>query len=445
MRQHGRIARTAQVVVLGTLVLLCAAAPAEQVKLNVELAHPMLQAGRKQKTYLKVGLTGFEMTAEERTPVNVAIVLDKSGSMSGEKIARAKEGAIMAVNRLRPDDIVSVVAYSQGVEVVVPATKARDREKIVAAINRMEAGGRTALFAGVSKGAREVRKFIDPGRVNRVVLLSDGLANVGPSSPRELSEVGASLNKEGIAVTTFGLGLDYNEDLMTQLAVKSEGNHFFARTAADLRKAFDLEFSIGLAVVAQEVVVKIACADGVRPVRVLNADADITNGRVVVGLNQIYSKREAALLLEVEVSPGEVGEVRDVASVEVTYANMQTETTDRLTSDLSVRFVKSARAAREHRNREIMVAVVQKLANEQNIRAMELRDEGKVKEAQQALQQNAEYLRANAHELDSKKLEKEAEENEEDAEAVESARRYKARRKDMQDRQSEQGPPSLAF
>jgi Ca-activated chloride channel family protein len=79
--------------------------------------------------------------------VNVAIVLDKSGSMNGEKIARAREGAIMAVNRLRPDDIVSVVAYNDTVEVLLPATKVRDREEIITGINRLEVGGRTCATA----------------------------------------------------------------------------------------------------------------------------------------------------------------------------------------------------------------------------------------------------------------------------------------------------------
>mgnify|MGYP003380095548 CR=1 FL=1 len=78
--------------------------------------------------------------------------------------------------------------------------------------------GSTPLFAGVSQGAPELRKFLDKNRVNRVILLSDGQANVGPSSPNELGRLGLSLGKEGIAVTTIGLGLGYNEDLMAPVS-----------------------------------------------------------------------------------------------------------------------------------------------------------------------------------------------------------------------------------
>ncbi|MBM4033097.1 MAG: hypothetical protein FJ291_15120, partial [Planctomycetes bacterium] len=95
--------------VVGLLALGAAGALGDQVKLNVALGKPFLMAGQKQTVFLKVGLTGFPLAGEEqRTPVNVAIVLDRSGSMSGEKIAKAKEAALMAIEKLGPRDIVSV-------------------------------------------------------------------------------------------------------------------------------------------------------------------------------------------------------------------------------------------------------------------------------------------------------------------------------------------------
>src|SRR6185436_579493 len=139
--------------------------------------------GQKQTSYVRVGLTGIPINDTGRTPVNVAIVLDKSGSMAGEKLRKAKEAAIVSIDRLGPNDIVSVIAYDQTVEVLVPATKVSDRLALHRAIERLSADGNTALFAGVSKGAAEVRKFLDPHRVNRIILLSDGQANIGPSSP----------------------------------------------------------------------------------------------------------------------------------------------------------------------------------------------------------------------------------------------------------------------
>jgi Ca-activated chloride channel family protein len=214
-------------------------ADAQKLALNAMPGFSILKADQKQQAWLRVGLKGFRLEREgTRAPINVAIVLDRSGSMQGEKIQRAREAAIGALDLLGADDIVSIIAYDSDVNVLVPATKLTDKEHVAAIIRAIQPGGNTALFGGVSKGAAEVRKFIDDKRVNRVILLSDGLANVGPSSPGELGDLGASMKKENISVSTLGLGLGYNEDLMVQLAGKSGGNHQFIENASELADIF---------------------------------------------------------------------------------------------------------------------------------------------------------------------------------------------------------------
>ena len=112
---------------------LASLATAKQVGLDVSMANPLLLAGKKQTAYMKVGLTGFTLEpAGERSPVNVALVIDKSGSMSGDKIRKAREAALMAVDRLGSEDIISVVAYANSVSVLVPATKVSNRTAILA-------------------------------------------------------------------------------------------------------------------------------------------------------------------------------------------------------------------------------------------------------------------------------------------------------------------------
>lgn len=370
---------------------------ADQVSLNVGLANALLQADEKQTTYLKVGLTGFERSSSNaRAAVNVAIVLDKSGSMSGEKIERARAAAIAALGRLGEQDIVSVIAYDNSAQVVVPATKMSDRQAVVNAIQNIRAGGSTALFAGVSKGAAELRKFMSKERVNRVILLSDGLANVGPSSPGELASLGRSLGKEGIAVTTIGLGTGYNEDLMAQLAANSDGTHAFAESADDLDRIFVAEFGDILSVVAQEVVVNIRCKKGIRPVRVLGRKAEINGNTVIAQFNQIYSKQQKYVLLEIEVAAGVAGSSRDVADAEVSYANLGTRTTDTLTSSIATRFTKKDAELVASVDRDVMVACVSQIANDNAKRAVALRDAGKVEEARELFISNGRYLTTNA-------------------------------------------------
>jgi Ca-activated chloride channel family protein len=403
---------------------------ADRVRMQVGMASDQLEADKKQIGYIKVGLTGFERSSERRTPVNVAIVIDRSGSMAGEKIAKAREAAVLAVDRLNDEDIVSVVAYNDTVSVLVPATKVSDKDSIRSGIERLEARGSTALFAGVSKGSDEVRKFLAKNRVNRVILISDGQANVGPSSTSALAELGESLVKERICVTTIGLGLDYNEDLMTQLARKSDGNSGFANTSEDLVRLMKSEFGDVLGVVAQEIVVRIECEDGIRPVRVLGREADISGRTVQVQINQLNASQEKYVLLEVELPATRSGKARDVASVKVTYANMGTKSTDTLAGAASVRFTDSLAEVERSVNRDVMVAVVTQTAVERNKLATELRDKGRVEEARALLNDNVSYLYSNATQLKSEALHKYSVKNGIDAGNLDEVN-WNRQRKDM--------------
>ena len=378
---------------------------ASQVLMDAALDKPVLLANQKQKAYLRVGLTGFAMEDESpRTPLNVAIVLDKSGSMRGEKIAKAREAAIMAIERLAKDDILSFVTYDHTVNVVIPATKVIDKEEIFEKIRRIEAEGYTALFGGVSKGAAEVRKFLSDARVNRVILLSDGLANRGPSTPSDLGELGTSLIKERISVTTIGLGLDYNEDLMAALALRSDGSHYFAEEASDLEGVFEKEFGRALSVVARDVRIKINCGEGVRPVRVLGRDYDVDGQTVSVLINDLYSEAEKFTILEMEVPPTSSDESLEVATVEVTYDNMKTKTPDRLSSTLSAKFSSSESLVKEKTDSEVMVDVITLITTEKSQLAMKLRDEGKIDEARKLFISNHEYLEETGNKYNSEKL-----------------------------------------
>jgi Ca-activated chloride channel family protein len=394
----------------GLAVLPGGLGAAEPVQLQIALGHPVLRAGDRQTTYVKIGLTGARIHREsDRAPVNLALVIDTSSSMQGDKIVKAREAAIMAIQRLAANDIVSVVEYNSTVRVVVPATKLTDRESVCDAIRRLETRTNTALFAGVSKGAEEVRKFLGRDRVNRVVLISDGLANVGPSSPEELGELGSSLIREGISVTTIGLGDGYNEDLMSRLARRSDGSHYFAEGSTDLARIFQSELGDILTVAAQEVTVTIICADGIRPIRMLGRDAEIVGRKVIATLNQIYSEQEKYLLLEVEVPAMAAGATLPVATVDVAYANLQTKAGGAMQGSVAARFSDSAEAVEKEVNRDVMVAAIEQLANATSKLAVRLRDEGKVEEARKLILSNYGYLKDNAARFQSDKLQQQAE------------------------------------
>lgn len=383
------------------LALLCgligSEISADQLKLDVSSVRSTLKAGEKQTTWVRVGLDGFKLESEKaRPPVNLAIVLDKSGSMQGEKIEQARKAAIDALSLLNSEDIVSIITYDSTVSVLVPATKLSDRPMVEKAIRGINASGNTALFAGVSKGAAEVRKFLAKDRVNRIILLSDGLANVGPSSPGELGSLGASLLKENVSVSTLGLGLGYNEDLMVQLAGSSGGNHHFIEDATELADIFRSEFDDVLSVVAQEVDIRITIPEGLRPVRVLGNSAEINGQQIISRLAQIYSSQNKHLVIEVEIPEQDLASRIELANVSVSYTNMKTSNSDRLSGSTKVGFSDSDQKVQDSLNRTVMADVVALVSSEQNKLATKYLDEGDLLKCRSILQQNVRYLDANA-------------------------------------------------
>ncbi|QPJ62115.1 MAG: VWA domain-containing protein [Candidatus Nitronauta litoralis] len=413
MKKIKHILRTAGLVAL--IGLIAVPAPARQVNLDVALGTPVITAGKKQTAFLKVSLIGQEHHSD-RAPVNVSIVLDKSGSMAGDKIEYAKEAAIMAVNRLEAQDTLSLVTYDNVVRVILPAQNVVNKANLQNRIRNISSGGNTALFAGVSKGAHELRRYLESTRVNRVILLSDGLANVGPSTPSELGNLGSSLSREGISVTTIGLGHGYNEDLMTRLAGYSDGNHYFARSASDLVTVFNNEFSNVLAVVAKDVNVIIHCRHGIRPIRVLGRNYEIMGQRVSVDLNQLSSRQEKFVMLEVELPEGSAGQSREVASVDVNYLDLKSKRSDALQGLAAVRYSAAPEEVKRATNRKVMEKAVEQVSNEMSKDVLKSLDEGRVEEAQRLQEKNVSLLKESAKKYDSPALQSLMSEAEEDAE-----------------------------
>ncbi|WP_081005620.1 vWA domain-containing protein [Trabulsiella odontotermitis] len=378
---------------LGLLVMTTGAGaqePARKVAIKSELASPVVLENSQDKNYLKVSLVGFPLNAGKRSPINLALVIDRSGSMGGDRIEQAKEAAVMAVNTLSSQDTLSVVIYDDVVDVIVPPAKVSNKAALISQIReRVTARGGTALFAGVSRGINEASQYLKKEQVNRIILLSDGQANVGPSTTGELAELGKIAARKGIAITTMGIGDGYNEDLMAAIAQYSDGNHVFVQNTGDLEKAFAHEFGDVMSVVAQDVVVEIRLADNVKPLRLLGREGEIRGDTVTVKLNQLYANQEKYVMLEVLPAKGSAAQSKPLADVNVSYNNLATKQQDRWDEKLAMRYTASTSEVQKEQVDEVIVdSAIQKSAIE-NERALELIDEGKMDEAKAVLRQSS--------------------------------------------------------
>ena len=393
-RRHALQAITVAFVT-GALTITPNARAAEPITLTARLAQPVMKSGDRQTNYLRIGLNGCEPQRKaDRTPVNVAFVIDRSGSMAGERIAQAREAAIMAVKRLDDGDIASLVIFDDKVDVPVPARKVTDQSYFIDRIQQVGARGNTAIYAGVDAGAAEVRKFKDPHRLNRVVLLSDGQANVGPRLPNEFAELGRKLLAEGISVSTIGLGAHYNEDLMLQLARAADGNHAFASAPTDLIQIFNREFNDVLASCAQMVSIDVELKPGVHAVRALSRDGTIEDAHARFQLAQVYAATEHYVLMEVAFDTTAAADEREVGVVRVAYTAPESGARQTLEAPILARFSANEADVTANADKIVMASVIEQSTRERAARAVALRDQGRVEEARALLSENTREINA---------------------------------------------------
>jgi len=201
-----------------------------------------------EATYALVRIVAPEapVTTESvvRTPLDIALVIDRSGSMRGQPLETAKECAVRIVKGLRPDDRISIVTFDDEIDIVQALTAVGDAKDIEARIRSIQSGGSTNLFGGWEEGAKQLAPFIKKDRIARVILLSDGQANQGLINESEIFTHVSKLAGTGITTSTIGLGHGFNESLLAGMAKSGEGVANFGQTPEDLDEAFEQQFAI---------------------------------------------------------------------------------------------------------------------------------------------------------------------------------------------------------
>lgn len=264
-----------------------------------------------------IRLTGqAPATPASRVPLNIALVLDRSGSMQGEKLQAARDAAAFLVRRLAAEDRVSVVTYDHGVETLVSGAEGESHASLGRIIHDIESGGSTNLSGGWLRGRELVADARrDPG-MNRVVLLTDGLANAGIVDPQQLTALAATAKGRGVTTTTIGFGEDYDEDLLRAMADAGGGNTYYIERPDQAPGVFEEEIEGLLSLAAQNVTVEIRPRDAARLTAIWNdyPASDTPLGRRLE-LGDVYAREPKSLLVEFFVPA--IVETPDVEIAEV--------------------------------------------------------------------------------------------------------------------------------
>jgi Ca-activated chloride channel homolog len=246
-----------------------------------------------------------------RRNLNLSLVIDRSGSMAGAPLHHALKAAEAVVDQLAPADTLSVVVYDDVVETTVAAQSVVDKVALKAAIARVRAGGITNLSGGWLKGCESVKQNLDPQKINRVLLLTDGHANMGIQDPQVLTATSGQKAEEGITTTTLGFGSGFNEDLLISMARAASGNFYFIQSIDEAAEVFGIELDSLRAVVGQNLTVTLDLPAGVQLVDTLSLAQVSQNaaGQTVISLGDLYEGEDKLLGLRLSVPAAQVGQL----------------------------------------------------------------------------------------------------------------------------------------
>ncbi|MBA3825065.1 MAG: VWA domain-containing protein [Ktedonobacterales bacterium] len=333
------------------------------VNITTQLARePLPVTGEAQMAYLLVEVRAGAILADvPRPPLNLALVLDRSGSMRGPRLQYMKAATAAVIDLLTPDDVLSIITYDDMIDLVADAQPVGDPAVLKAAVEMIEEGGGTAMALGMSLGLAELRRHLGPHSLSRMIVLTDGPTN-GDEEQCRLLATGAG--SEGIAIAPLGFGAEWDETLLEDIATASGGDPpEYIRAPGDVIGCFTNQVQTARGVVIPGLTLDMRFVAGVTPRRVTRVapflramDASITDRQIAMHLGDLALDIPQALLVEIVIEPKRGGNFR-IAQIE-TSSSAGTEAA-MLRSDVVVTF--SASATKRPQMRPVVLHYVERV------------------------------------------------------------------------------------
>ena len=346
-----------------------------------------------------INFRGEDNAQSNRRPINLSLVLDRSGSMSGSPLRNALKAAEQLVEFLQPEDYLSVVVYDDMAETVISPQLVTDKKAIKTAIKKIRARGITNLSAGWLMGCDYVAAQQKSELLNRVLLLTDGLANMGIVDPAVLIDTAQNKAEAGIMTTTLGFGSRFNEDLLIDMAEAGGGNFYFIQSGDDAANVFNIEMESLTSIVGQNLKVELLPKNKIQVAEVLNKyPSQEKNGGIELFLGDVYHVESKPLVLKLAI-PAIATEGRvDLGTIEYSYDRVVEGRIEKHTASLplSIAVVSQAQAEKEELNIDVTQQVSQLRIARKKDEAIAIADNGNYQQAAEILSQAVAELKSQA-------------------------------------------------
>lgn len=370
------------------------------MKVNYTLSQSPIALNHAANVDLIVSFQGSDRKdPSSRRPLNLSLVLDRSGSMAGQPLRYAISAAQKLVEYLTPEDILSVVIYDDTPEVILPAQPIQNPSEIKKQIGKIRAGGCTNLSGGWLRGCDLVKANQSPERLNRVLLLTDGLANVGISDDRVLINTAKEKAEQGVFTTTLGFGNYFNEDLLIGMANAGRGNFYFIQSPDDAADVFKIEMESLVSVVAQNLVVTIEPSTGLEVTEILNNyRSQIVGNNLELFLGDVYEIEKKPLALALTIPPQKKVGTIEILSLSYQYQTVVDESIQQLHDriPITIEVGSPEEASQVQPNLEAIEQTSQLRIAKVKDEAIALADRGDYQQASQKLREMADALKQKA-------------------------------------------------
>jgi Ca-activated chloride channel homolog len=335
----------------------------EYPKVEFFTTHAKLEAGREQTVDVLIRITPPALSLDHssrpnwkgRPDLNLSLILDRSGSMEGEKMIRAREAAMFCVDQMLATDRLSVVTFDDRIEVLFPSEPVTNKQAMKELISRVTARNSTALHEAWVRGGLTVsERLIDQG-INRVVLITDGLANVGVTNTDEIVTQAQGLFQRGVSTSTIGIGADFNEDLLMPMAQAGGGNAWHVVEPDDMQHIFQIELEGLIAQFAHTVSLSLIPADGVRVVDVLNDFEFTETGRY--RLPNLQAGSPLNIVVQLRVGAHEVGTQMRLLDLRLGFTPQDAKNAEVLKQAHTIEFAAQTEVERSLANDDVMKTV----------------------------------------------------------------------------------------